>query len=255
MNPQHFFCTVLGCLPLFATVAAQAQTIAPAQDGTGTEITTQGDRIDIHGGSLSGDGANLFHSFQDFGLSASQIANFLSQPGIENILGRVVGGNPSVINGLLQVTGGNSNLYLMNPSGILLGAQAQLNVPGDFFATTATGIGWASGAWFNAIGTPDYTALVGTPSQFAFDGAAAGAIVNAGNLTVDAGHDITLLAGQTAQTGTISAPEGQVTIAAVPGGSLIRISQPDHLLNLEVEPPRTITGELDAIAHWIYRDC
>ncbi|MEM8637913.1 MAG: CHAT domain-containing protein [Cyanobacteria bacterium P01_G01_bin.54] len=248
MNSQRLF-AVLGCLPLFAvsSVVVQAQTITPAADGTGTEITVEGDRIDIHGGSLSGDGANLFHSFQDFGLSEAQIANFLSQPGIENILGRVVGGNPSVINGLLQVTGGSSNLYLMNPSGIILGAQAQLNVLGDFTATTATGIGWDSGAWFNVIGSPNYTALVGTPNSFAFDGATAGAIVNAGNLTVNSGNEITLLGGQTANTGNITAPEGRVTIAAVPGESLVRIAQPGHLLSLEIEAPRTLTGELDAI--------
>ncbi|MGB0563651.1 MAG: CHAT domain-containing protein [Spirulinaceae cyanobacterium] len=250
MNTQRLLCTVLGCLPVLAATAsaAQAQTIAPAADGTGTQIMVEGDRIDIHGGSLSGDGANLFHSFQEFGLSESQIANFLSQPGIENILGRVVGGNPSVINGLLQVTGGSSNLYLMNPSGIIFGSQAQLNVLGDFTATTATGIGLDSGTWFNAIGSPDYPTLVGTPNQFAFDQLETGAIAHAGHLTVGSGHAITILAGQTANTGTLTAPEGQVTIAAVPGESLIRISQPGHLLSLEIEPPRTATGELDAIA-------
>ncbi|MEM8637910.1 MAG: CHAT domain-containing protein [Cyanobacteria bacterium P01_G01_bin.54] len=234
--------TLLSC-PLVAS----AQTITPAADGTGTQITVAGDRIDIYGGTLSGDGANLFHSFQDFGLSEAQIANFLSQPGIENILGRVVGGNPSIINGLLQVSGGSSNLYLMNPNGILFGAQARLNVSGDFMATTATGIGFESGAWFNAVGTADYAALVGTPSQFAFDGAAGGAITNAGHLTANPGQAITLLGGQTANTGQLTALGGQVTIAAVPNKSLVRISQPGHLLSLEIEPPRTATGEFTSI--------
>jgi large exoprotein involved in heme utilization and adhesion len=62
----------------FATTISQkllhAQPIAPAADGTGTLVTTGGDRFDIHGGSLSGDGTNLFHSFQQFGLNADQIA-------------------------------------------------------------------------------------------------------------------------------------------------------------------------------------
>ena len=230
---------------------ASAQPITPAADGTGTQVTVDGDRLDIQGGTLSGDGANLFHSFQDFGLNEAQTANFLSQPGIENILGRVVGGNPSVINGLLQVMGGSSTLYLMNPSGILFGPQARLNVPGDFFATTATGIGFESGEWFDAMGTADYTTLVGTPSQFAFDGAlegaTGGAIVNAGTLDVNAGSAITLLGGQTANTGQITVPDGQATLAAIPGASSVRISQPGHLLSLEIEPPRTPTGELGAI--------
>ncbi|MBD1923665.1 filamentous hemagglutinin N-terminal domain-containing protein, partial [Microcoleus sp. FACHB-831] len=93
-----------------------AQTITPAADGTGTIVTPDGQRIDINGGTLSPDKANLFHSFQKFNLDQNQIANFLSNPSIRNILGRVTGGDPSIINGLIQVSGGNSNLYLMNPA-------------------------------------------------------------------------------------------------------------------------------------------
>jgi filamentous hemagglutinin family protein len=84
-------------------------------------VNTNGNQINITGGQTSGDGANLFHSFQEFGLSDGQIANFLSTPEIINILGRVSGGNPSLINGLIQVTGGNSNLFLLNPAGIVFG--------------------------------------------------------------------------------------------------------------------------------------
>jgi filamentous hemagglutinin family protein len=149
--------------------SAFAEPITPAADGTGSIITPDGNRFDIRGGTLSKDGANLFHSFQQFGLDSGQIANFVSNQGIHNILGRVVGGNPSLINGLIQVTGGNSNLFLMNPAGIVFGPSASLNVPADFFATTATGIGFGENHWFNAFGDNDYQNLVGTPSQFAFD--------------------------------------------------------------------------------------
>nr|RNJ67960.1 MAG: filamentous hemagglutinin N-terminal domain-containing protein [Leptolyngbya sp. IPPAS B-1204] len=109
--------------------AAEAQRITPARDGTGTVVNRQGNRIDISGGTRSRDNANLFHSFEQFGLSREQIANFLSRPDIRNILGRVVGGDASVINGLIRVTGGNSNLYLMNPAGIVFGPNARLDVP------------------------------------------------------------------------------------------------------------------------------
>jgi filamentous hemagglutinin family protein len=73
-------------------------------------------------------------------LDSGQIANFISTPNVQNILGRINGENASVINGLLQVSGGNSNLFLMNPSGIVFGQNATLNVPAAFTATTANGI-------------------------------------------------------------------------------------------------------------------
>ncbi len=47
----------------------QAQPIVEANDGTGTFVNPEGNQFNIDGGQLSGDGANLFHSFQKFGLS------------------------------------------------------------------------------------------------------------------------------------------------------------------------------------------
>jgi filamentous hemagglutinin family protein len=219
-----------------------AQSVTPSNDGTGTQVNTNGNEINIQGGKLSGDGQNLFHSFEQFGLSSEQIANFMSNPDIRNILGRVVGGDPSVINGLIQVVGGNSNLLLMNPAGIVFGADAQLNVPGDFTATTATGIGFGDGNWFNAIGENNYQTLVGTPSQFAFDYGNAGAIINAGDLEVAAGNNLTLLGGNVINTGTITANGGSITLSAVPGTNTVRIQQEGHLLSLDIEPPRDNNG-------------
>ncbi|MGI8499684.1 MAG: glycosyltransferase, partial [Hassallia sp.] len=162
---------------------ASAQQIIPAADGTNTIVTPNGNRLDISGGQISGDNANLFHSFQEFGISREQIANFQANPVLQNILGRVTGGNPSLINGLIQVTGGSPNLFLLNPAGFVFGANASLNVPGAFTATTANGIGFGN-IWFDAIATNNYTAMVGKPNGFAFTTNQPGAIINAGNLGV-----------------------------------------------------------------------
>lgn len=224
------------------------QPIPATTDGTGTLVTPNENRFDIYGGTLSGDGTNLFHSFEQFGLSQGQIANFLSNPQIHNILGRVTGGAPSLINGLIQVSGGNSNLFLINPAGIIFGSHASLNIPGSFTATTATGIGFDGDSWFNASGSNDYQNLIGAPSQFAFDTSQVGSIVNAGNLAVGEGQSLTLLGGSVTNTGQLTAPSGTITIAAVPGESLVRISQPGHLLSLEVSPPRNNQGQQLPIA-------
>ncbi|HBL11411.1 MAG TPA: hypothetical protein DD379_08395, partial [Cyanobacteria bacterium UBA11162] len=234
-----FFATafVLFLSGLFNTKPLQAQSITAAPDGTGTIITTpDGKTFNIEGGTFSGDGANLFHSFEKLGLDANEVANFLSNPQIQNILGRVVGGDPSIINGLIQVTGGTSNLFLMNPAGIIFGPNATLNVPGDFTATTATRIGFGSGSnWFNATGNNTYTSLIGTPNAFAFDTNQPGAIINSADLTVNQG-DLNLFAGTVVSTGSLSTPNGQINIATVSGQNVIRISQTGMVLSLDIQP-------------------
>ncbi|MBO0351446.1 filamentous hemagglutinin N-terminal domain-containing protein, partial [Phormidium pseudopriestleyi FRX01] len=227
-------------LSLYGTFAIQpthAQPIVPGTD-TQTQVTPDGNTFNIEGGTISDDGSNLFHTFAEFGLNAGEIANFMSNPQIQNILTRINGGNPSIINGLIQVTGGQSNLFLMNPSGILFGSGARLNVPGSFMATTADLIGLSgsdSVQWFDAKQTNLYSSLVGSPSQLVFSMPEAAAIVNAGNLGVGPNQNLTLVGGSVVSTGTLSA-QGNLIVAGVSGQSLVRISQVGHLLSFEVDP-------------------
>jgi filamentous hemagglutinin family protein len=220
------------------STSASAQSIVPAPDGTGTLVQQRENTHTITGGTQSG--GNLFHSFQQFGLNQGQIADFQSAPAIQNILTRVTGGNASLIDGLIRVTGGSSNLYLMNPAGILFGQNARLDVPASLIATTANGIGFGYGVtnggcqdWFNSVGANEYKNLVGTPDRFAFSMLQPGAIVSAGELAVGQGHPITLVGGVVVNTGTLSAPTGKVTVAAVPGQRIIRLNFTGDLLDLE----------------------
>jgi filamentous hemagglutinin family protein len=204
--------------------------------GTGTIVTPNGTTIDITGGSTSA--TNLFHSFQKFGLNQNQTANLIAAPNIQNILGRVVGGEASVINGVIQVTGGsNPNLYLMNSAGIIFGSSASLNVPGSFIATTASGIGFGdnngNNQWFSAIGQNNYAALIGNPTSLAFSLSQPGAIVNAGTLAVGSDKSLILAAGTVVSTAAIDS-RGGITIAAIPGSSFVKISQTDSILSLEI---------------------
>ncbi|HEY9859974.1 MAG TPA: CHAT domain-containing protein, partial [Candidatus Obscuribacterales bacterium] len=215
-----------------------AQAIIPAGDGVGTVVTPTGDRSDITGGQRSGDGSNLFHSFSQFGLNQGQIANFLSTPDIQNILARVVGGEASWIQGLIQVSGSNANLYLLNPAGIIFGSNASLNLPAAFTATTANAVGFGD-QWFNAAGSNNYAALGGNPTQLAFTMPQPGAIANSGNLVVGSGQQISLIGGTVVNTGNLTAPAGEITVAAVPGQSSVQLSQTGSLLSLQVQPPTT----------------
>jgi filamentous hemagglutinin family protein len=215
---------------LVAALPCQAQ-VTSAIDGTQTIVQQAGNTFNITGGTTAG--SNLFHSFQQFGLTQGQVASFLANPAIQNVLGRVTGGEASVINGLLQVTGSNANLYLMNPAGIVFGANARLDVAGSFTATTANGIGFGD-RWLNAVGANNYATLIGDPSSFAFTMTQPGAIVNAGNLAVGTGQSLTLLGGTVINTGTLTAPEGELTIAAVPSEKLVRLTSTGSLLSLDL---------------------
>ncbi len=222
-----------------------AQSITAAPDGTGTTVMQNGNQFTIQGGTTIDQ--NLFHSFQDFGLSASETAQFLSNPSIRNILTRVVSGNPSIINGLLSIIGGNSNLYLMNPAGIVFGPNAHLNVPADFLATTATGIEFANGT-FHAYQNNTYADLVGSPQGFIFSDTDSGTVINAGQLQVNPGQHLGLVGKTVINTGQLSAPGGTIQIVGVPNSSRIRISQPNQLLSLEIDPnAATRPGHITAL--------
>lgn len=230
--------TFFVCSPLLWILIAKsaiAQSIVPAPDGTQTQTQLSGNQYTITGGSLSQDGKNLFHSFQQFNLNSSETATFLSNPNILNILGRINGGQASYIDGLIRVTGGNSHLFLLNPSGILLGANAKLDVTASFSATTATGIKVGTGE-FHALGSNNYANLVGNPNGYLFQTSQPGAIINAGQLAVPQGQNLTLLGGTVASTGSLSAPGGNVIVASVPGQSLVQLQQPGNILQLAIQP-------------------
>ncbi|MGD1716517.1 filamentous hemagglutinin N-terminal domain-containing protein, partial [Dapis sp. BLCC M172] len=231
--------------PIFSAQTALAQPstqpIVPEPNSTNTVVTpvtpsnnSSQTRFDITGGKRSEDNANLFHSFTRFNLEKNQIVNFISNPNIKNILTRVTGGDASVINGLIQVTGGNSNLFIMNPAGVILGKNARLDIPASFVVTTGSSIGFDDG-WFNSRGENNYDILTGNPSAFSFPMTNSGAIINEGELTVEPGKSVTLLGGTIINTGKISAPGGEITISTVPGENLVRISQEGRLLSLEIK--------------------
>lgn len=193
-----------------------------ANNSTVTPISPTLDQID--GGATRG--ANLFHSFQEFNIGDGRSVFFTNPVGIENILTRVTGSNPSNILGTLGVTGGNANLFLINPNGIIFGPNARLSVGGSFVASTASSLNFADGTQFSATnpqGTVTLTSSVPLGLQF---GATAGDIRSQGaNLTVQPGKTLALVGGNvTLEGGFVSAAGGRVELGSVSGNSLISLS-------------------------------
>ena len=118
-----------------------------SENSTVTPLTPTIDQID--GGATRG--TNLFHSFQEFNIDSGGSVYFSNPVGIENILTRVTGANPSNILGTLGSTSGNANLFLINPNGIIFGPNARLDLGGSFVASTASSIKFADGTEFSAV--------------------------------------------------------------------------------------------------------
>ncbi|MGL5833993.1 MAG: filamentous hemagglutinin N-terminal domain-containing protein [Waterburya sp.] len=118
------------------TKLATAQSIQT--DGTTPTLpaSCSGDCL-IEGGLQQGN--NLFHSFESFNVDDGATVLF-QDPGVVNILSRVTGNELSEIFGTLGVSGGDANLFLINPNGIIFGQNSSLDVNGSFIATTADGI-------------------------------------------------------------------------------------------------------------------
>ncbi|MDJ0649218.1 MAG: filamentous hemagglutinin N-terminal domain-containing protein [Xenococcaceae cyanobacterium MO_188.B19] len=122
---------------------AQAQIVT---DGT---LDSQVNLIDGQNVITGGKEArtNLFHSFEQFSPVPEAATYFNNNSNIENIFTRVTGNIPSFINGTIQTN--DASLFLLNPSGIIFGENARLDINGSFFATSAESVIFADGTTFN----------------------------------------------------------------------------------------------------------
>jgi filamentous hemagglutinin family protein len=197
-------------------------------------------QYDITGGTRPGgtSGTNLFHSFGDFSVPTNNIANFLNAGSIDlngnvlapnlptsNILGRVTGGDPSTIFGMIQTNGpngfGTANLFLMNPAGFLFGPNATVNVGGMMTFTTADYLRFqGADTLFNKVSTPESLSLLSTVpvAAFGFIGSNPATIAIQGStLKVAQGQTLSFVGGNTGFN-YIDPDTGNTAPASVPGG-------------------------------------
>ena len=192
----------------------------------GTTVSQAGNLYTITGGTRPGGvtGTNLFHSFGAFSVGQGDIGNFFNDTGLptSNILGRVTGGNVSNIYGTIQTTDfGNANLFLVNPSGIVLGPTGSVNVGGSVSMSTADYLRFdGTSTLFDMLSTP---ASLGPLSvapvvAFGFTGPEPpGSIEVQGSiLQVQEGKSLSLVGGDiTIQAANLHAPGGQINLVSV----------------------------------------
>ncbi|ACK74050.1 filamentous hemagglutinin family outer membrane protein (plasmid) [Gloeothece citriformis PCC 7424] len=203
-------------------------------------IKINGNMTEIIGGTEKG--ANLFHSFREFSLQNGNAAYFNNALNIQNILGRVTGISPSVIDGLIKANG-NANLFLINPNGIIFGSNAQLDVGGSFVGTTANKIHFADGTLLE-VSSEKPMLTVAIPVGLEFKDAKPIEFNNSGhNLIIGSsptsgfpttglqsynGQTIAIVGGDVIFNGGIISTDGRIEVGAVDSG-VIGLNLSDQL--------------------------
>jgi filamentous hemagglutinin family protein len=182
-----------------------------------SKVTSKDNIRIIDAGTIRGE--NLFHSFQDFSFSTltsevtGNTAFFNNDVGIKNIITRVTGGLASNIDGIIKANG-SANLFILNPVGILFGQNARLDIGGSFVGTTASGIKFADGTFFDAAPTQQSLLTISTPVGLQLD-QNSNAVVNTGNLAVKTGQSLSLLGSAVVNTGELKAPGGEIALVSL----------------------------------------
>jgi filamentous hemagglutinin family protein len=194
-------------------------------------VTTEGDKIQIEGGTMRGN--NLFHSFQEFSVPADQEAQFNNADTIENILSRVTGGSESVINGGISANG-SANVFLINPAGIIFGENASLNVGGSFIGSTADSLLFPDDSEYSATNTDNTPVLtINAPIGLGFRDAPQPItnssrfdIDNFVGLSVPDDATLALIGGDISLPGGIlSTPGGRIELGSVGENSTVSLRE------------------------------
>ncbi len=137
-------------------------------------------------------------NWQDFSIGKGELTRFV-QPNNGTALNRVTGGNISQIHGQLK---GNANVYVINPNGIVVGANGVIDVGGNAVLST--------------LDIDDDDFLNGGNNRFY--GSSNTGVTNFGTIS-SAGGDVVLMGGFVDNQGQIGALNGTVAIGA--GGDIL----------------------------------
>jgi filamentous hemagglutinin family protein len=213
---------VLGSSITFAQTVPPSTRIPVADSTLGTQVSGTNNNFTITGGVSRGQ--NLFQSFQDFSVPTGGAATFINPAGNRAIITRVTGNLFSDIDGTINTQG--ANFFLINPNGMVFGANTRLNVGQTFVGSTANGIDLVDAGGnayrFGTNGTSDAPLLTINPNVLLTParlilGGGNGQISNLGTLqTTNPNQYIGLIGGNVnINGGKIIAPGGRVDLGGL----------------------------------------
>ncbi|MDO8811761.1 MAG: MBG domain-containing protein [Gallionella sp.] len=183
-------------------VAGKAQA-----NGTDPTVVAGQAKFSTVGSSLSiTNSPGTIINWQGFSIGASEATRFIQQNAASSVLNRVIGPDPSVILGTLT---SNGRVFLINPSGILVGQGARIDVVG-LVASTLN------------LSNQDFLAgrLNFTSHKLA------GNVENQGRITTPSGGSVYLVGANITNSGIINSPQGDVILAAGQSVNILDTSTP-----------------------------
>ena len=160
-------------------------------------------------------------NWNSFNIQKNEIVN-INQPTVESIMvGRVTGGSRTEIFGNLNANGG---VILINPKGMLFGAEAQINTA-SFSASTID------------IKSSDFSNANNVTLNNFDTNSLDSSIINSGTISVSDTGLVSLIAPQVVNEGVISAKLGKVQLAS--GTSATLDLSGDGLLNIALDEEAT----------------
>lgn len=215
---------------------------AAACTGSFAVAGPQGAQVVLGSGSVAQAGSTttitqttgqLAIDWQSFGVGAGETVRFV-QPGAQSVaLNRVLGAEPSHILGQLSA---NGQVFLLNPHGVLFGANARVDV-GGLVASTLS------------LSNEDFAA-----GRIRLQGSGNAGVSNAGRITAAEGGYVVLAAPQVQNTGDITTRLGTTALAAgehvtlqLQGGSLLGYRIDRGALDALVEQAGRVSADGGAV--------